>query len=359
MKAVEIADRVHWIGVHDPELTYFDIVMKTEHGTSYNAYLVRGEKVALIDTVKREFADEYFGKLESLVSYEKIDYLVVNHTEPDHSGSMTELLTRAPQLELVCAASAVPFVKNVINRDCAITGVKDNATLELGGKTLQFKLMPYMHWPDTMMDFLVEDGVLFSNDGFAAHLASDSLWADEARKQYDVDYEVKYYYDSIMRPFTGYMRRNLPKLDELDISMIAPSHGPLFRESTRAQIENYKSWAADRTEESNQVTVFYASNYGNTRKVAESMSNCMTQHGYNIVLLDAAECDMEQARDEIEQSKAVMIGTPTLNGDAVKPIWDIVNLFATVYSIGKKAAVFGSYGWGGEGSSWLRIALPG
>ncbi len=357
MSAVQISDNVYSVGVKDPDLKFFDIIMKTEYGTTYNAYLVKGEKVALIDTVKEEFSAEYLANIQEVVSLEKIEYLIVNHTEPDHSGAISLLLARVPSIKVICSASALPFVKNVINANADITSVKDDETIDLGGKTLRFKLMPYMHWPDTMMDYLPEDKILFSNDGFAAHISSDSLYADEVT--IDVDHEVQYYWDMIMRPYSAHARRNLLKLDGLDIEMIAPSHGPIFRKEPRKQIDCYKEWAVDKSEGQNIVTVFYASSYGNTKKLADAIATGLEKHGFTTAIVDVTTCATDDAREMIEKSKAVVIGTPTFNGDAVKPIWDLVNLFSTVYSIGKRAAVFGSYGWGGEGVKLVAQRLSG
>ncbi|MFZ1683282.1 MAG: FprA family A-type flavoprotein [Candidatus Zixiibacteriota bacterium] len=359
MNALKISDHAHWIGVKDPDLKVFDIIMATSRGTTYNAYLAKGTKTTvLIDTVKREFSDEYFEHIEALTKYEDIQYLVVNHTEPDHSGAIVELLERCPKLQIICSASALPFVKNVINVEAPITGIKDDYEIDLGGAKLVFKILPYMHWPDTMMEYLVEDKVLFSCDGFAAHLAGSSPWADECPVD-AMEFEFKYYFDAIMRPFCGYIRRNLPKLDSLDIAMIAPSHGPIIRKNPRHYIDLYKEWTVDRTEGSKRVTIFYATNYGNTRKMASAIASNLLLDGYDTTLMDVTACSESDARDQIERSVAVIIGTPTFNGDAPKPIWDVVNLFATVYSIGKKAAVFGSYGWGGEGAKLVTERLTG
>ncbi len=280
MSALQLADNVWWVGVKDPGLRTFDIYMETKHGTTYNAYLVKGSQgVALIDTVKKEFSDEYFATIESLVGYDKITHLIINHTEPDHSGAITALLEKNPNIKLVCAPPAMPFVKAVINKDLPLTAVKDNETIDLGGKKLIFKNTPYMHWPDTMMEFLEEDGILFSCDGFAAHVADKSLWADEVKA--DLKFEFKHYFDAIMRPFTGYIRRDLPKLDGLDIRMIATSHGPIHRKNCREVIKQYADWCVDKTEAANQVTIFYASNYGNTKKLAELVSGELQKAGFH------------------------------------------------------------------------------
>lgn len=357
MSAVKIVENVYEIGAKDPDLEIFDITMRTD-GTTYNSYLIKGnDKIALIDTVKAEFTDEFLANIEEICPIEKIDYLIVNHNEPDHSGAMPTVLDRNPEIKIICSAAAVPYVKNIINREADITGVKDKETLELGGKTLMFRLMPYMHWPDTMMDYLVEDKILFSNDGFAAHLCSDELYADELTA--DIDYEVEYYFTSIMRPFTGYIRRNMAKLDDHEIAMVAPSHGPLFRVDPLKYINKYKEWSVDKAEGKNIVSVFYASNYGNTKRIADALAEYLKAKGIDPILTDVTDAEEEDLRDQIEKSKAVVIGTPTFNGDAVKPIWDLCSLFSTVYSIGKKAAVFGSYGWGGEGAKLVAERLSG
>lgn len=357
MSSVKITENVYEVGVKDPDLKIFDITMKTD-GTTYNSYLIIGsEKTALIDTVKEQFKEEFFANIEEIINLDKIDYLIVNHNEPDHSGAMPTLLDKNPNIIIYCSGAAIPYVKSVINREAEIIGVKDKHQLELGGKTITFRTMPYMHWPDTMMDFLEEDKILFSNDGFAAHICSTELYADELTA--DVDYEVDYYFKCIMRPFTGYIRRNLLKLDDHEIKMVAPSHGPVFRKDPLKYINLYKEWSVDKAEAKNLISIFYASNYGNTLKIADALSQFLNEKGFETQLTDAADCDNEQVREQIESSKAVIIGTPTFNGDAVKPIWDLVSLFSTVYSIGKKVAVFGSYGWGGEGAKLVADRLTG
>ena len=357
MSAIELAKNVYWVGVKDPQLKIFDIIMPLENGTTYNAYLIKGEKVALIDTVKKGFTEEYFANIEQIVPLASVDYLIINHNEPDHSGSFEALLERAPNAKLICSASAVPFVRNILNTEAEITGIKDDFQLDLGGKTLTFKLTPYMHWPDTMMEFLIEDGILFSCDGFAPHVCADSIFADEVDE--DIDHEFKYYFDAIMRPFAGYIRRNLPKLDGFDIKMVAPSHGTIFREDARKYIDRYRDWTVDKTEGKNQVAVFYASSYGNTEMLARTIAGSLEKQGFTAPLAEITKTGDDDAKELIESSKAVLVGTPTFAGDAVQPVWNFVNLFSTVYSIGKKAAVFGSYGWGGEASKLVADRLAG
>jgi len=359
MSAVKISDNTHWIGVKDPELPIFDIVMETKSGTTYNAYVVKGEKeIALIDTVKSGFIEEYLDNIREVTPIENVDYIVVNHTEPDHSGAITELLKIKPSIKLICAAACVPFLTNTINVDAEITGVKDNHEIDLGGCKLTFKTTPYMHWPDTMMEYLDSDKVLFSCDGFAAHISSDSIFADEVDQE-TLQYETLYYFDSIMRPFSSFIGRNLKKLHDFEIRTIAPSHGPIIRENAAKVINQYGAWSVDKAEGLNQITIFYASAYGNTLKIAEAIADAMAEHDFTSTIIDASDMDESFARDEMEKGKAILFGTPTFNGDAVRPIWDAVNLISTVHTFGKKAAVFGSYGWSGEGAKLVGERLTG
>lgn len=359
MSAIKIADNVWWIGVQDPDLSVFDIIMKTEHGTTYNAYLVKGQdKIALIDTVKKGFTEEYLANIKEIVPLDKIDYLVVNHNEPDHSGAMSALLEHAPNLKLVCSYPALPFVQNVLNVEVPIETVKHNQSLELGGKTLTFKGTPYMHWPDTMMTYLEEDNVLFSCDGFAAHIAfGDKMYADES--QVDFDHEFHYYFDAIMRPFTHLIRKSLAKLEGIEVDLIATSHGPLIRKDAQSYIDKYAEWCQDKTEGTTRATLFYVSSYGNTKKMTDAIADELQQAGFETMLFDSSEMDVPAARHAIESSKVVLFGTPTFAADAVRPTWDAVNLLSTVSIKGKKGAVYGSYGWGGEGLRLVADRLAG
>ena len=338
MASIKLTDNVYWVGVKDPNLRVFDIVMETKYGTTYNAYLIKGENhTALIDTVKEGFKDEYFANIEEICEVKKIDYLIVNHTEPDHSGAIPELLKRNPNIKLICSAAALPFVKNSINTEQVnLTGIKNNHELDLGGKKLIFKLTPYMHWPDTMMDYLVEDKILFSCDGFAAHIAFESFYADEC--QQDINYELFYYFDSIMRPFSMFINKNMKKFDDLEISMIATSHGPAFRDNPRQVIDKYINWTNDKTNPKG-ITIFYASAYGSTKKISYKIKDELTQKGYDVSIIDASDVERDNARNHIEKSKVLLFGAPTFNGDCVPPVWNILSMINTVPYLGKKAAV--------------------
>ena len=358
--AIPVVDNVYWVGVRDPELEVFDIIMKTEHGTTYNAFVVKGtDKTALIDTAKKTHTDEFLARLTQVTPIEEIDYLFVLHNEPDHSGSIKDILDKNPSVKIICSAPALPFVKNVINREADIQGVKDGFEVDLGGKTLRCLGMPYMHWPDTMVAYLPEDKLLFSNDIFAAHVSfdGDQMWADQHADTFE--HEHYYYWDCIMRPFSGFSRKNLTKLDKLDIDVIATSHGPLIRKDTSVWIQKYAEWSRDKAAGHNQVTIFYATSYGNTELIAKALADELTAKGLGTKTADVTTVSDADAKNLIEESNAIVIGTPTFNGDAVEPIWHITNLLSMVYRLGKKAAVFGSYGWGGEATKLVSERLSG
>ena len=358
MSAIQIADNTWAVGVKDPNLKRFDIIMELSHGTSYNAYVIKGsEKTVLIDTVKARFTDEYFANLEEVVRIKEVDYLVVNHTESDHSGAIVPLLERNPKIELFCSAPALPFVRATVNDESVkVTGVKDDFELDLGEEKLTFKITPQMHWPDTMMDYLPSSGILFTCDGYAAHV-SEGTYVDEIDGYYDE--EFRDYYDKIMRFFSTYIRRNLAKIDTLDVKMIAPSHGPIIRKDVDKYLKLYHEYAADKSEGKNQVAIFYISAYGYTEKLANQFGVCLQEKGYTPVLIDTMQLDEKSARDTIEQSRALMYGTLTINGDSVPQMWNAIGLLSSVASQGKKAAVFGSYGWGGEALKLVADRLSG
>ena len=223
----EICSNVHWVGARHPELTVFDELFPTRRGTTYNAYLVQGsEKIALIDTVKEMFSEEYLDKVGSIVPLEKIDLVVVNHAEPDHSGALGALLERNPDVTICCTRPGAKFLEELYERPLNTRVVSDGEEIDLGSKTLRFYMAPFLHWPDTMFTYLPEDAILFSCDAFGAHFCGPGLYNDEVGA---FSSEFAFYFDTIMRPFKDKIREAVAKVEGLDLSMICPSHGPLFR----------------------------------------------------------------------------------------------------------------------------------
>jgi len=354
---LSIAQDVYWVGVLNPDLRVFDIVMHTAHGTSYNAYLVRGQKTALIETVKHGFDDEFLAHIRALVDPRAIDYIIVNHTEPDHSGALDRLLQEAPGARLIASRTGEHFVRHILNRDAPLSKVGDGDSLDLGGKTLRFVSAPFLHWPDTMFTYLEEEQILFPCDVFGAHYADERLFDDQVG---DFSDEWRYYYQVIMRPFKDKMLEALDKLQGLPIRMIAPSHGPILRTNPQRYIELYRAWSENpHRAPGNRVVVAYVSSYGNTRRMAEAVASGAQEAGAQVLLVDAENRDPASLLDDIEAADALIVGSCTIAGDAVKPIWDLLASLATLRLKGKLGAVFGSYGWSGEAIPMLEERLKG
>ena len=365
-RAVEIAPGVHWVGALDPHLRSFDIILKTANGTSYNAYVVRGDSgVAVIDTVKEEFSDDFFRRLESIADYAEITTIVLNHLEPDHSGALPELLRRAPQARVYLSSRAQMMLKALLKPSFEeppeYTPVTTDDTVELGGRTLRFLHTPYLHWPDTQCTYLVEDGILFTGDVFGCHFCDARLFNDSVG---DFRFSFEYYYTHIMRPFREFVLDALALIEPLDLMLIAPAHGPILRHLPREYLQRYRELARPRlcNEASTEKTliVFYLSAYGNTRQMAESLAaGAEGIPGVRVSLYDLEGGDAEIFTDLIEEADGLAFGSPTINGDAVKPIWDLLSSLTSVSIKGKLGAAFGSYGWSGEGVRLIEDRLRG
>ncbi|GJQ59103.1 MAG: FprA family A-type flavoprotein [Candidatus Scalindua sp. AMX11] len=350
MDTVKIKDDVYWVGVVDPELVVFDIVVPTEHGTTYNSYLVRGEKIAIVDTVKAQFVDLFLEKIRSLVKLEDISYIVINHTEPDHSGGLIRLMELAPQAIPVFSRGARTFVKNILHKEFEYQEVKDGDTIDLGNKTLQFISAPFLHWPDSMFTYLVEDKVLFPCDAFGSHYCSDVRFNDELEDKEEAFRAFEFYYNAILRPFKMYLASALNNIQDLEIDTIAPSHGPILRENLERYIDAYREWSGRGTHRNakKKIAVVYVSSYGSTQKMAKRIAKGASLPETEVSLFNAAEIDLDTLMNEIEISDAMILGSPTLNAKAPKPIFDIISSLVMLNVRGKAAAVFGCYGWSGE-----------
>lgn len=352
MSAIQLAPGVHWIGAIDRDIRVFDVIMKAEQGTTYNSYLVQGSKsCALIETVKARFYDSYLSTIKTLVDPAQIDYIVMNHTEPDHSGSLESILAEAQSARVVASKNGATFVKGILNRDIDVQTVGDGDSIDLGGVTLEFIQAPFLHWPDTMFTFVKEHGVLFPCDFLGSHFADEKMFDDQVD---DFGHARSYYFDHIIRPFKEFAVRAMDKIEDLPIQMIAPSHGPILRTDIHQYVEEYRSWCAvPQRGEKPRVLVFYASSYGNTRRMAESVAEGCRDAGAEVALFDLEVTEAASILDEVEAADALAVGSLTINGDAVKPVWDFLSSLATLKLRGKAAAAFGCYGWSGEAVKYM------
>jgi NADH oxidase (H2O-forming) len=359
MLPVKIAEGVHWVGALDPQLRVFDIIMKADHGTTYNAYLLTGgEKVAVVEAVKAPFYADYIRNIRLLVDPKDISYIVINHTEPDHSGSLAQLLEDAPNARVVCDRQCKNFLKNILNREVDPLLVQDGDVLDLGkGVELSFVHAPFLHWPDTMFTYLKKEGMLFPCDFLGAHYCDDRLFDDLVD---DYHYTFEYYYSVIFRPFKKHVLEAIEKIKDLDIKVICPSHGPVLRAGPMSCVEKYREWSSlpEPTDE-RSLLVFYASAYGNTAMLAESIAEGARSEGVKATVMDAAATELGLMIDRIEAADGIAVGSATINADAVEPVWFLLSHLATLNLKGKTGAAFGSYGWSGEAPKLIADRLRG
>ncbi len=352
---LEIKKGVYSIGVKDPKLRIFDVIMKTPRGTSYNSYLIMGsEKIAVIDTVKKGFEQEFISNIKEIVDPGKIDYVIVNHTESDHSGALSKLLELAPNAKVYASKNAKPFLPEILHKDVNPVLVGDGDKLSLGDKTLEFISTPFLHWPDTMTTYLRESKILFPCDYLSCHYSDDTMFDDEAL---DFSYAYKYYFDSIMRPFKQYSINALNKIEKLDIDIIAPSHGLILRSDPKKYLDLYRKWSTVPKKDYKSALVVYASSYGGTEKMAETIAHTLHKSNIHTTLMDFTGVDISALVDMIENTDALIVGSATIQADALKFVWDLLASLTTIDVRGKIGAAFGTYAWSGEAAKMIEDRL--
>lgn len=351
MTHLPIAKDIYFIGVFDPDIRTFDIVMRTANGSSYNAYLIQtSEGVIIVDTVKKEFQDEFFHHVEALCSYDEIKYVIIHHIEPDHSGALPELIRRAPHAKVLISPQATTMLKALTNtEEINFETIWTNKQLSLGGKTITFLTTPYLHWPETMSSYVQEDKLLFSGDVFGAHYYDKRLFNDKVG---DFSYAFQYYYDHIIRPFQSYVRSALKQYERFEIQLIAPLHGPILRDNPQQYIASYRQWSHKielSKSDKKVLSIFYLTSYKNTQEMAQMIcEGSESIEGVVANMYDLASIEEQNMMAILEESDGFLIGTPTINADAPKPVWDLLSCLMFLDKQGKCASAFGSYGWSGE-----------
>lgn len=353
-KVVEMAPGIFWVGATDWHRRIFDRFFSLPYGTSYNSYLIKGgQKTALIDTVAREFGDQLIGKIGTVVDPSTIDYLVMNHAEPDHGGSIPRVMAAAPKAKLVATKRGVEMTAvfyDVPPERCRI--VADGETLDLGGKTLQFLDTPWLHWPETMTTFCPQGQALFPCDFLGAHIASDKLFAEEIGGLSIP--EAKRYYAAIMMPFASRALRALDKFDELPVKLVAPSHGPVH--STPEHILGaQRRWASGALEP--KIVVLYATMYGSTEALKAALVDAISSKGVEVVEYNLAVADLSHIMADLVDARALVVGSPTFIGGAHPLVHTAVETVRMLRPPGKLAALFGSSGWSGGAAAHLKARL--
>lgn len=346
----KITDTITWVGKTDWELKKFHgDEFTTVNGSSYNSYLIKDEKTVLIDTAWLPYDKEFVSKLKQDIDLTKIDAIIALHGEVDHSGALIELMREIPQVPIYCTANGVKSIKGQYHKDWNFQVVKTGDTLNLGEKTLTFIEAPMLHWPDTMFAYLDKENVLFSSDGFGQHLASEYLYADEVEQ--DILYkEALKYYANILAPFGIMVDKKIKEIlsMNLQIDMICPSHGLIWRKGPTQIVEKYLEWANKYQEE--QITIIYDTMWNDTRKMAEAIAKGIQEKDEKVTikLMNTAKDDKTDILTEVFKSKMILVGSPTVNNGYLHSIAGILEMIKGMKLKGKKAVAFGSYGWSGE-----------
>ncbi|AVP54429.1 FprA family A-type flavoprotein [Clostridium tetani] len=346
MSSFKIRDNIYSVGVKDPDLRVFDIIMETNGGTTYNSYLIDDEKVAIIDTVKDGFYDKFYSNIKEVIGERKVDYIIVQHTELDHSGSLINLLRDYPEAQVICSMAASVYLKNILNKE--FNHQVAPKELSLGNTTLNFITAPNLHWPDTMFTYVPEKKALFTCDFLGAHYCPSTNIVDgESEDSYE---EMMYYFDVIMSPFKKFVLAGLDKIKDLDFDLVCTSHGTVHtKENIKKYMNMYREFATGNNEEEKKIEIFYISAYNQTKAVADYFYKQLNNMGIKADIHEITESGIDKCAELIEKSKGFLIGSPTINQDAVKPVWDVLSLVSPIVNRGKPAGAFGSFGWSGEG----------
>ncbi len=351
MKAREVVDRIHWVGVVDWDRRVFDSLVPIPDGTSYNAYIVRGsDKTALIDTVEPGFADVLLSRIDSL-GIETIDYVVCNHAEQDHSGALPHILARFPAARVLCTAKAAPMLEDLLglDRDVMVT-VKDGEVVSLGDVDLSFIHFPWVHWPETMLTYVPQRKALFPCDLFGGHLATNALVGDSAESLA----AAKLYYAQIMMPFRKPIAKKLGRVEELEIDYLCPSHGPVHAEPA-SLVAAYKLWVGG--EVANRVVIPFISMHESTRLMIDGLIDSLSDRGIAVSRFDLEDLDVGRFATALVDAATIVFGTPTVLGGPHPNVMHAAYLTGLLRPKATSCAVVGSFGWGGKSVEQIQSAL--
>ncbi len=323
--------------------------METKYGSTYNSYFIEAEKKTVIETVKETFWPEYKEKLCALTDPAEIEYIVMNHTEPDHSGSLKHLLEMAPNATVVGSGQALNYLNEMIGRPFQSLKVKDGDVLDLGNKKLKVIGAPNLHWPDTIYSYLEEDAMLFTCDSFGAHFSDERMFDDLVG---DYSEAFDYYFDVILRPYSKFMLKAIDKIKTLPIDMILPGHGPILRSTWKEKIDRSVKKATaylNETEKKKRILIAYISAYGYTKEMAEEIAaGLKNESEIECTLLDIEHILLGDLEEHISKADALIVGSPTINQNTLLPVYRMFSVMNPIRDKGKAAAVFGSFGWSGE-----------
>ncbi|UCH89836.1 MAG: anaerobic nitric oxide reductase flavorubredoxin [Thermoplasmata archaeon] len=359
--AIKIKDDIYWVGVIDWEIRKFHgNEYSTHRGSTYNSYLIKGDKNVVIDTVWTPFAKEFVKNLSKEIDLDKIDYVIANHAEVDHSGALPELMRHIPDTPIYCTKNGLKSFKGHFHEDWNFQTIKTGDKLNIGQRDLIFVEAPMLHWPDSMMCYLTQDNILFSNDAFGQHYASQYLFNDLVN-QTELYTECLKYYANILTPFSKLVDKKIKEVlsFNLPVDYICTSHGVIWRDKPTQIVEKYLEWAENYSED--QVTIIYDTMWDGTRTMAENIAKGISEVNkkVNIKLFNTASTDKNDIIAEIFKSKAILVGSPTINKGILTSIAAILEEIKGLGFQNKKAAAFGCYGWSGESVKIISEILNG
>lgn len=348
--AFKITDSVTWVGKIDWELrTFHGEEYSTHKGSSYNSYLIKDEKTVLIDTIWQPFAKEFVTNLKKEIDLNKIDYIVMNHSEIDHSGALVELMKEIPNTPIYCTKNGTKILKGHYHQNWNFVEVKTGDTLDIGKNKLTFVEARMLHWPDTMFTYLSGENILFSNDAFGQHYASEFMYNDKV-DQAELFQEAIKYYANILTPFSKFVVKKIEEVlsFNLQVAMICPSHGIIWRDNPLQIVNKYMEWAKDYQE--NQITIIYDTMWNGTRRMAEAMAEGIKSSNKDITIkiFNSSKHDKNDIITEVFKSRIVLVGSSTINNGILSSTAAILEMIKGLDFKGKKGAAFGSYGWSGE-----------
>ena len=366
MGARKITDRVYSVGVLNPVMRIFDVVMVTDYGTTYNSYVVKGkDKTVLVETCHLTYFEQYLNNISEVCNPADIDAIILNHCEPDHSGVLAKLAEHCPKAEIISSQAGSIYLKNITNLpDFKCRVAKDGDTYDLGGgELLKFIPAPFLHWPDSMFTWYEQEKILFSCDFLGCHYC----------EPHDFDYNIvypqkyedafQYYYTAIFGPFPSFVQNGLAKIKDFDIDFVCNSHGPVITKGCKLNyvMERYHEWSLPHKNEKKTIPIFYCSAYGNTGLLADEIKNGVLDviPEARVDVYNLNEHDIGSLTNLLNTSDAIAIGSPTINGDAVAPVWSLLAHVDAINNKKKPALVFGSYGWSGEAVPNLTARLQG
>jgi anaerobic nitric oxide reductase flavorubredoxin len=354
-----ITDKVRWVGKIDWELrTFHGEEYSTHRGSSYNSYLIQDQKTVLIDTVWEPFATEYVENLKKQIDLQQIDYIIAHHAEIDHSGALPELMREIPDTPIYCTATGAKILKGHYHQDWNFVPFKTGDTLDIGSSQLIFVEAKMLHWPDSSFTYMTGDNILFSNDAFGQHYASELMYNDLV-DQAELYQECIKYYANILTPFSPLVTKKIQEVLSLDlpVNMIAPSHGVIWRDNPAQIINKYLQWADNYQE--NQITIVYDTMWNGTKKMAEAIAEGISAADSSVAvkLFNVGRSDKNDVLTEVFKSKAFLVGSSTINRGILSGAASILEMIAGLGFKNKKAGAFGSYGWSGESVKIIEARL--